>query len=221
LRPITEKIPKALVEIAGRPFIDWQLALLKHNGIRRVVMCVGYLGEMLRDHLGDGSKQDMEITYSFDGDKLLGTGGAIKRAEHLLGDAFWVTYGDSYMDIGYADILNRFSESDAQGLMTVLYNKNQWDTSNCVFEDGHLKVYDKHNRTPAMHHVDYGVALLRKPALDRIPAAQPHDLATLYTHLVDEKQMIGYEVHNRFYEMGSLAGLEETRQYLSQHGYGF
>ncbi|HEX8916578.1 MAG TPA: sugar phosphate nucleotidyltransferase, partial [Humisphaera sp.] len=110
LRPITEKIPKALVELAGKPFIDHQLALLRRNGIRRVVMCLGYLGERVRDHCGDGGRYDMELSYSFDGDKLMGTGGAIARAKHLLGsapaDPLWVMYGDSYMDIDYRAVLD-------------------------------------------------------------------------------------------------------------------
>ncbi|MGH7215444.1 MAG: nucleotidyltransferase family protein, partial [Tepidisphaeraceae bacterium] len=219
LRPITEKIPKALVEVAGRPFIDHQLALLTRNGIRRAVLCIGYKGEMVQQHLGDGSAHGVRVDYSFDGDKLLGTGGAIKRAEHLLGDdVFWVMYGDSYMDIDYPAILASFSQRpDALGLMTVLHNQNQWDKSNAVFRDGRLMKYGKKQQTPEMHHVDYGVALLNRAALDRIPPDTVYDLATLYTQLVDEGRMVGYEVSKRFYEIGSPQGLEETRRYLESH----
>jgi NDP-sugar pyrophosphorylase family protein len=215
LRPHTEKIPKALVELAGRPFIDHQLELLRRNRIQKVVFCLGYLGEMVEQHLGDGSKLGMELRYSYDGKKLLGTGGALRRAAHLLGDAFWVMYGDSYMDIDYADVLKRFADSDARGLMTVLKNANQWDRSNVVFEDGVLKRYDKKNQTPEMHYIDYGVGLLRREALLRIPENEPFDLAALYHDLVAEKRMIGYEVTNRFYEIGTPAALEEARAYLA------
>ncbi len=214
LRPITEKIPKALVELAGRPFIDWQLDLLAENGIRQVVMCLGYLGEMVRDHCGDGSSRGMTLQYSFDGEKLMGTGGAILRARPMLGDAFWVMYGDSYMDIDYPAVLAAFDRSKALGLMTILRNGNKWDTSNVIFQDGQLIRYDKRNRVPEMQYIDYGVGLLRSAVLDRIPADRPFDLAELYTQLVAEKQMIGYEVTQRFYEIGTPASLEEARQYL-------
>jgi NDP-sugar pyrophosphorylase family protein len=224
LRPITEKIPKALVELAGRPFIDWQLDLLAENGIRHVVMCLGYLGEMVRDHCGDGAARGMKLDYSFDGEKLMGTGGAILRARHLLADTFWVMYGDSYMDIDYRAVLKTFDiattkpadfSRPALGLMTVLKNANQWDTSNVIFKNNELIKYDKRDRSPDMQYIDYGVALLRDQALDRMPADRPADLAELYTQLVDERKMIGYEVTQRFYEIGTPASLEEAREYLA------
>ncbi|HLL89240.1 MAG TPA: nucleotidyltransferase family protein [Tepidisphaeraceae bacterium] len=224
LRPITEKIPKALVELAGRPFIDWQLDLLAENGIRQVVMCLGYLGEMVRDHCGDGGARGMEIRYSFDGDKLMGTGGAVRRAadaSHLPADPaapFWVMYGDSYMDIDYRAVLAAFATSGADGLMTVFRNEGRWDTSNVIFEGGRLVKYSKRDRSPAMRYIDYGVGILRRGTLGRVPGDWPHDLAELYSALVDEGRMIGYEVTNRFYEIGTPASLEEARQYLRTSG---
>ena len=215
LRPVTEKIPKALVELAGKPFVDHQLELLHRNGIRKVVFCLGYLGEMVERHLGDGSRFGMQLKYAYDGDKLLGTGGALKRAAHLLDDVFWVMYGDSYMDIDYAAVLSEFFARDALGLMTVLRNNNQWDRSNVVYEDGKLIKYDKKRQTPEMKHIDYGVAVLRRSALERILPDEPYDLATLYTQLVAEGRMTGYEVTNRFYEIGTPASLEEARRYLA------
>jgi len=215
LRPITEAIPKAMVEVAGRPFIEHQLDLLHRNGIRRVVMCLGYRGQQLEQHVGDGSARGMEIRYAYDGEKLMGTGGAIRRALDLLGEVFWVMYGDSYMDIDYAAVLDHFVRSDADALMTVLRNGNRWDTSNVVFRDGKLVRYDKKNRTPEMDYIDYGVALLRREAAERIPTDRPFDLAELYTSLVAEGRMVGYEVTNRFYEIGTPAALEETGRYLA------
>jgi len=215
LRPITEKIPKALVEVSGRPFIHHQLELLKGNGIRRVVLCVGYLGEMLRDYLGDGSRFGMELTYAFDGPNLLGTGGAIRRALPLLGETFWVMYGDSYMDIDYRAVLASFAASGADGLMTVLCNDNQWDRSNVVFRDGNLLRYDKREQTADMNYVDYGVALLRRSAAERLSDDEVSDLADLYRDMVAEGRMVGYEVTRRFYEIGSPQGLRETQEYLA------
>ena len=215
LRPITETIPKAMVEVAGRPFIDHQLDLLRHNGIRRVVMCLGYRGQQLERHVGDGSSRGMEVRYSYDGETLMGTGGAVRRALHLLGDVFWVMYGDSYMDIDYRAVLEHFDRSGADALMTVLRNGNRWDTSNVVFRDGTLLRYDKKDRTPDMDYIDYGVALLRRQAAERIPTDRPFDLAELYTALVTQGRMVGYEVTNRFYEIGTPAALEEAGRYLA------
>lgn len=216
LRPITETIPKAMVELAGKPFIDHQLALLKRNRIRRVVMCLGYLGHQVEEHLGDGSQLGMELRYSYDGEKLMGTGGALVRAAHLLGNVFWVMYGDSYMEIDYAAVLDDFSSRKVLGMMTVLWNNNRWDRSNVVFRNGQLLRYDKKVQTPDMQYIDYGVGLLRREALDRIPRDKPCDLASLYTELVAQGQMAGHEVTNRFYEIGTPAALEEARQYLER-----
>jgi len=216
LRPVTQTIPKALVDVAGRPFIDHQLDLLKRNGIRRVVMCLGYRGEQVEEHLGDGFAWGMELRYSYDGDRLLGTGGAVKRAASLLGEVFWVMYGDSYMDIDYRAVLADFLSRDMLGLMTVLRNQDRWDRSNVVFQGGRLLRYDKKDCTEDMTHIDYGVALLRRAVLDRIPADVPFDLADLYRDLVAEGRMSGYEVTNRFYEIGTPEGLEETRRHLSE-----
>jgi NDP-sugar pyrophosphorylase family protein len=217
LRPITETIPKAMVEVAGRPFIDHQLDLLRRNGMRRVTMCLGYRAEQVERHVGDGSSRGMEIRYAYDGEKLMGTGGAVRRAMDagLLGDTFWVMYGDSYMDIDYRAVLDHFQRSGADALMTVLRNGNRWDKSNVVFRDGRLLRYDKKVQTPEMDYIDYGVALLRHGVAARIPADRPFDLAELYTRLVAEGRMVGYEVTSRFYEIGTPAALEEAAHYLA------
>ena len=189
------------------------------HGIRRVVLCLGYLGDQVEKYLGDGSAHGMEIGYSYDGPQLLGTGGALRRAAPLLGEVFWVMYGDSYMDIDYRAVLGRVPGTGSPwALMTVLHNQNRWDRSNVVFRDGRLVKYDKRVWTPEMTHVDYGVALLRRTALERISPHQPSDLADLYASLVAEGQMIGYEVTPRFYEIGSPEGLRRRRVRTSRVG---
>lgn len=215
LQPVTRTTPKALVGVAGQPFIDHQVDLLRRNGVRRLVLCLGHLGEQVEAHLGDGRDRGMEIRYSYDGDTLVGTAGALKRASDQLGETFWVMYGDSYMDIDYRAVFNAMSRTDALGLMTVIRNEGRWDRSNVLFEDGRLVRYDKKAPTPAMAHIDYGVALLRRPVLDRVPAGRFVDLADVYRDLVDEGRMIGHPVTRRFYEIGTPSGLEETRAYLS------
>jgi len=216
LRPITEKIPKSLVPVAGKPFLAHQLELLHARGIRRAVLCIGYLGEMIQRDFGDGSAYGVRLEYSFDGPKLLGTGGAIKRALPKLGEEFFVLYGDSYLPIEYAPIAEFFHRSGKLGLMTVYRNEGLYDTSNVVFADGEIKVYDKKARLPQMRHIDYGLSLFKASVFEAYSADQPFDLAEVMGRLVREKQLAGYEVPERFYEMGSPAGLAELEALLAR-----
>jgi len=215
LRPITEQMPKILIDVAGRPFAEHQIALLKKNQLTEIVLCVGYLGEQVQAALGDGSRWGVHLRYVFDGPVLLGTGGAIRKARALLGEAFIILYGDSYLDCDYAAVEQAFRASASPGLMTVYHNQNQWDRSNILFRDGQIIRYDKQQPTPDMEHIDYGLGILKATVLDAYPADQPFDLATVYQDLIARGQMAGYEVPERFYEIGSPSGLEETRQHLS------
>jgi NDP-sugar pyrophosphorylase family protein len=214
LRPITEKIPKSLVPVAGKPFLAHQLELLHARGIRHAVLCIGYLGEMIQRDFGDGKAFGVRLDYSFDGPKLLGTGGAIKRALPMLGDEFFVLYGDSYLPVEYRPIAEFFRRSGKLGLMTVFRNEGRYDTSNVVFHDGEIAVYDKKNRPPEMRHIDYGLSLFQASVFESYSAGQPFDLAEVMGKLVREKQLAGYEVPERFYEMGSPAGLAELEWLL-------
>jgi NDP-sugar pyrophosphorylase family protein len=216
LRPITEKIPKSLVPVAGKPFLAHQLELLHARGIRHAVLCIGYLGEMIQRDFGDGKAFGVRLDYSFDGPKLLGTGGAIQRALPLLGNEFFVLYGDSYLPVEYRPIADFFRRSGKLGLMTVYRNEGRYDTSNVVFHDGEIAVYDKKNRPPEMRHIDYGLSLFKTSAFASYAAGQPFDLAEVMGKLVREKQLAGYEVPERFYEMGSPAGLAELESLLSR-----
>ncbi len=214
LRPITEKVPKLLVEVAGEPFFSHQLRLLKAAGLKRVVLCVGHLGEMIVDQYGDGAQWGVRIDYSFDGPKLLGTGGALIRALPLLGDSFYVLYGDSYLPIDYLKVGRSFIDSGKAGLMTVFENHEQFDASNVWYEAGRIRVYDKKNKDPRMHHIDYGLGLLHASALAPYPRDGVVDLAAVYGDLVRRNELAGYDVGSRFYEIGSHAGLNELDQLL-------
>ena len=214
LRPITEKIPKSLIPVAGKPFLAHQLELLRSRGIHRAVLCVGYLGEMIQHDFGDGGKFGVKLDYAFDGPKLLGTGGAIKRALPLLGEEFFVLYGDSYLPVDYAPIAEFFQRSGKLGCMTVYRNEGKYDTSNVDFAGGEIKVYDKKLKLPEMRHIDYGLSLFKRAAFDSYPDGQPFDLAEVMGKLVREKELAGYEVRERFYEIGSPAGLAELETIL-------
>jgi len=220
LRPVTEKIPKLLVEVAGEPFFNHQLRLLKKAGLARVVLCVGHLGEMIVEQYGDGTKWGVQIEYSFDGPKLLGTGGALIRALPKLGDAFYVLYGDSYLPIDYLEVGRSFLSSGKLGLMTVFENREAYDASNVWFEEGRIKLYSKKEKPPQMRHIDYGLGVFRAAAFAGCPRAAVVDLAAVQTDLCTRGELAGYEVKERFYEIGSPAGLNELDQLLRKRSAG-
>jgi len=214
LRPVTEKIPKSLVAVAGRPFLAHQLELLHARGIRRAVLCLGHLGEMIQRDFG-AEAFGVRLEYSFDGPTLLGTGGALKRALPLLGPEFFVLYGDSYLPLPFAPVAEFFHRSGKLGLMTVYRNDGRYDTSNVVFREGEIAVYDKKLKLPEMRHIDYGLSLFKASVFEAYPEGQAFDLAEVMGRLVREKQLAGYEVAERFYEIGSPAGLAELETLLS------
>lgn len=214
LRPLTEKIPKLLVDVAGEPFFSHQIRLLRKNGLTKIVVCAGHLGEMIVDQYGDGSKWGVRIEYSFDGDRLLGTGGALIRALPMLGNAFYVLYGDSYLPIDYQAVGRAFLDSDKLGLMTVFENCEAYDTSNVWFADRQILRYSKKEKVPQMRHIDYGLGVFRSTAFSPYPRDAVVDLATVQSDLVQRGELAGYEVNQRFYEIGSHAGLGELDRLL-------
>jgi NDP-sugar pyrophosphorylase family protein len=214
LYPATLKIPKAMIEINGKPFIHHQLELLKEKGLEKAVLCIGYLGEMIRDYVADGSRFGLKVSYSYDGDRLLGTAGAIKKALPLLPDVFFVMYGDSYLPIDFKSISEYFLGYDKKALMTVIKNDNKWDKSNVIFDRGVIAEYNKKSSSPEMKYIDYGLGIITKTCFDEVKDNEAADLADIYSALVSGGQLIGYEVKERFYEIGSLRGIEETKEFL-------
>lgn len=215
LRPITEKVPKLLVEVAGESFFSHQLRLLRNAGLKRIVLCVGYLGERIVEQYGDGASWGVDLDYSFDGPKLLGTGGALIQALPKLGDAFYILYGDSYLPCDYLGIGRSFLDSGKLGLMTVFENHEKYDASNVLFADGSIQIYDKKEKVPEMHHIDYGLGLLQARALEDYQRDTVVDLAAVYSDLVGRGQLAGYEISERFYEIGSHEGLRELNDLIS------
>jgi MurNAc alpha-1-phosphate uridylyltransferase len=214
LYPVTRKIPKALIKIAGRPFIDHQLALLREKGVIQIVLCVGYLGEMIEEYVGDGSRWGLDVQYSYDGNVLLGTGGAVKKALSLLPDTFFILYGDSYLDIDYNAVIERFYDEGLPVLMTIYRNQNAFDSSNILMKGGRILKYDKKSRDPAMEYIDYGLVVVRKKVFDPYPANEPVDLSHVLSRMVDSGQVAIFEADQRFYEIGSTSGIKETEDYI-------
>jgi NDP-sugar pyrophosphorylase family protein len=216
LRPRTDGIPKSLVEVAGRPFLWHQLQMLKRQGIRRVVLAVGHLGEQIQNRFGDGLDLGITLEYSFDGLSPLGTAGAIRNALSRLPERFFVLYGDSYLTCDFRSVESAFHKSNQPGLMTVFRNDDRFDNSNVEFNGTRILRYDKRNRTPDVHHIDYGLGAFHRDVFAPLAAGEPYDLESVYQKLLSDGKLTAFEVHERFYEIGSPEGLLETDRYLSQ-----
>jgi NDP-sugar pyrophosphorylase family protein len=214
LRPQTLQRPKAMIDVAGEPFIAHQLRLLRRERVNRVVLCVGYLGEQIEAFVKDGSRFGIAVNYRYDGPQLLGTGGSLLQALDCLGPEFLVMYGDSWLDAAFAPIVETFRMSGKSALMTVYRNDDRWDRSNVWFEDSRIVAYDKRNRRPQMRHIDWGLSVVKADALARMPTDTPFDLADIYAELARDDELAGYEVTTRFYEIGSAEGLRETEALL-------
>lgn len=216
LQPLTDRLPKSLLEVAGRPFLFHQLDLLRKQGVDRVVLCVAHLGEQIRAAVSAAPPPGLTVSYSFDGRKLLGTGGALKRALPLLGEEFFVLNGDSYLPCSLARIHSAYRAARRPALMTALRNDNRWDKSNVLFRNGELLAYDKHAPRPDMSHIDFGLSILSRTVFTNYREARAIDLADIFRDLSLSGQLAGFEVSERFYEIGSPQGLRDTEEFLSR-----
>ena len=216
LRPLTDRVPKSLLEIAGCPFIFHQLEMLRNEGVERVVLCVGHLGEQIRAAVGDGRSHGIAIDYSFDGDELLGTGGALRRALPVLGAAFFVLNGDSYLRCPLARIQSAFEASGRPALMTVLRNDNRWERSNVLYKNGQIIEYDKHSPRADMAHIDFGLSVISSAVFAPYATAKVIDLADICQDLSRSGLLAAFEVMERFYEIGSPQGIADTEEFLSR-----
>lgn len=209
MRPLTEECPKSLLEVNGIPFIAHQLRLLREQGITRVVLCLGHMGEKIKEHLG-AARFGLSIDYSFDGPALLGTGGALIKALPQLGERFFVLYGDSYLQCDYRAVQTAFEREQKMSLMTLF----RCEESNVEYDNGRILDYNKVQRTMRMQHIDYGLGVFSKKAFADF--ATPLDLADVYRALLAKGELAAYEVQERFYEIGSPEGLEALSKYLKE-----
>lgn len=214
LHPLTVTIPKAMVEICGEPFVHWQTKLLAKSGIREIVYCVAYKSEMIEDFLGDGSRYGVNIRYSHDGPTQLGTGGAVIKVLPHLGEKFMVLYGDSYLPIDYAKVAETFLEAKKPALMTVYQNDNNLDTSNVLYIDGRIEIYSKGKNSSDLHHIDYGLSCFNASVFPPYARQTPVDLSVICAELSSSKLLAGFEVHDRFYEIGSFNGIRDFTEYI-------
>ncbi|MDG6929058.1 MAG: nucleotidyltransferase family protein [Nitrososphaerota archaeon] len=209
LRPLTNRIPKAMAPVNGRPFLEYELELLASHGVDDIVLCVGYLGEGIRAHFGDGARFGVRIRYSSEGERLLGPVGALKMAERMLRQTFFVTYGDAYLRLDYRAMMDALLAQEELALMAVYRNEGRFGRSDVVVKDGFVDVYDKEKSAPGMGWINFGVTAMKKQALGAADAGRVCDEPTFYGKLIGARQLRAYEVNERFYEVGSEASLRE------------
>jgi MurNAc alpha-1-phosphate uridylyltransferase len=215
MHPTTLTLPKAMLEVAGRPFVDWQLMRLADSGIREVVMCVAYLGDQIRTHVGDGERFDLRVVWSDEGPRLLGTAGALRAALPLLSDSFLVTYGDSYLPFDYARPLRMLeAHGDCDAVMAIFRNAGRWDRSNVATDGQWVRRYDKVSSDPELDHIDYGAMALRRDIVAELPENVPRGLDVIQRDLADRGRVRACIVTERFYEIGSPQGLADLDRHL-------
>jgi NDP-sugar pyrophosphorylase family protein len=217
MRPRTLTTPKSMLEVAGRPFVEWQLEALARDGYAHVVMCIAHLGERIRAHVGDGRKWGVRVTYSDEGPVLLGTGGALRAALGQLEPTFLVTYGDSYLPFDYAGPLRDLeAHDDCDGVMSVFENRGKWDVSNVITDGTWVLRYEKGTGDPAFDHIDYGATALRRSVLEKKPANVAFGLDEVQHELAAARRLRAHLAHERFFEIGSPEGLEMLERELMQ-----
>jgi MurNAc alpha-1-phosphate uridylyltransferase len=212
--PATLRVPKSMLEVNGRPFVDWQLERLAACGYRRIVMCVGHLGDVIRTHVGDGARYGLDVRWSDEGDARLGTGGALRHALDLLAPTFLVTYGDSYLPFDYASPLRLLDEhTDCDGVMSVFRNEGRWDRSNVETDGTWVLRYEKGSDDPALTAIDYGAIALRRTVVEGLPEGASA-LDTVQRTLASARRLRAVVAGQRFYEIGSPEGLEALERDL-------
>jgi N-acetyl-alpha-D-muramate 1-phosphate uridylyltransferase len=222
MRPRTLTVPKSMLEVAGRPFVEWQLERLAECGLRDVVMCIAHMGEQVRAHVGDGSRFAVRVAWSDEGPELLGTAGAVRSALPLLAPTFLVTYGDSYLPFDYAEPLRVLAaHDDCDGVLAVFANGGRWDASNVALtraaDGGEWAAYEKGTRDPAFDHIDYGAMALRREVIAALPApgaSGARGLDQVQHDLGRRKRLRACVARERFFEIGSPDGLADLDRYL-------
>lgn len=215
LRPMTDKVPKAMAAVNGRPFLEYELELLASHGVDDIILCVAYLGETIRAHFGDGSDFGVKIRYSSEGERLLGAIGALKMAGRMLKEAFFVTYGDAYPRLDYREMMDVLLEREELAIMAVYRNEGRLGKSDVVVKDGLVSEYDKVASVPGMDWINFGATAMKKGALDSVEMGRVSDEQEFYGRMAKEGQLLAYEVKERFYEIGTVERLSEFAAFIS------
>lgn len=215
LGDLTKDRPKSMIEVRGKPFLEYQLDLLRKGGIENIVMCLGYAAEQIESHFKNGKKYGLNIKYSFE-DRPLGTAGALKKAKDILDDTFFTMYGDAYVFVDFGHVMSYFRDLNKLALMTVYKNYDRYDRSNTALEGNLVTKFSKREKTKDMIYIEYGVNILKKEVLKMIPDNDFYSLDALFPRLIDQKQLLAFEVQERFYEIGSHRGCKEFEEFIGK-----
>ncbi|KYK33786.1 MAG: hypothetical protein AYK22_06115 [Thermoplasmatales archaeon SG8-52-3] len=214
LGKIAKKTPKSMIKIKNKPFLEYQIENIKRYSIKDIILCVGHLSEQIEKYFGNGDKFGVNIKYSYDTNKPLGPIGALKNAESLVDDIFFIMYGDSYLNVDFKKIANYFSNHNKLGLMVVYKNYNKFDKSNLIVNDKMIIAYGEKERTNDMIYIDYGTSLLNKKVLNLIPKNTFYKTGQLFSNLISKNELLAYEVKERFYHIGNLDALNEFKAFI-------
>jgi len=217
LKKNTFNKPKALIDIAGKPFISRQLSYLSNQNIKNIVICTAHLGNQIKNYVGDGSKYNLKVSYSDDGDKLLGTGGSLKKASRILGENFFILYGDSFLPINFSLVEKAYFRQKKPALMTVFKNNDHGDKSNVYFKNKCV-LYNKKNPQKNMNYIDYGLNVVKRTIFYNFPSNKMFDLSDVFEDLSKKNLLAGLEIYERFYEIGSINGLNDTIDFFKKMG---
>ena len=215
LKKNTFNKPKALIDIAGKPFISRQLSYLSNQNIKDIVICTAHLGNQIKDYVGDGSKYNLKVSYSDDGDKLLGTGGSLKKASRILGENFFILYGDSFLPINFSLVEKAYFRQKKPALMTVFKNNDHGDKSNVYFKNKCV-LYNKKNPQKNMNYIDYGLNVVKGSIFYNFPTNKMFDLSDVFEDLSNKSLLAGLKIYDRFYEIGSINGLNDTIDFFKK-----
>lgn len=216
LKPLTNHIPKCMIAFKGKPFLEYQIQLLKKAGILDFVVCVGFLGEQIVDYFGDGARLGVNITYSIEGEELLGTAGALKKAESILRKNFLITYGDSYLKLPYREIYETHVKNKSEATMIIHKNHNYFDQSNIDINNKRITFYDINKTKKDLVYIDAGLTVLNKEVLSLVPASTKYNLGSLFVELINKEKLFYYITDQRFYEIGSFSGQKEFRTLIDR-----
>ena len=216
LGDLTKEVPKSMVPIFGKPFLEYQIELLRAQGISEIILCIGHMSGQIKDYFGDGRRFHISIRYSDEGDRQLGTAGAIKFAEPLLADSFFVLFGDTYLMVDYKAIMSYFLSQNHPALMAVYRNENRFDTSDVIVENQLVTVYDKTHPRPDMVYINAGLSVMRKDAMVLIPPGKSVSVQQFFAEFLDKQQLLAFEVSQRFYEIGSFSGLSDFQSLVDR-----
>ncbi len=214
MRPQTLRVPKPMIEVNGEPFLGHLLRSVAAQGVRDVVLLIGYLGEAIIEYVGDGARYDLRVSYVSDGAAPLGTAGAVRSALPLLGERFLVTFGDALLRVDFTAVLAAFADSGCAGLMTVYRADHDSERPNTGVSGARVVRYDKQARPPDVQYVDYGLSAFRAHSFEQVPPGSPTDLAVVNRDLIARGQLAAFVVEQPPFEIGSPAGLRATEAYL-------